>query len=153
MALSSKRQDPAQSRAEASRGNRCLTPMEEGIGSQLVSAMRQFMRTLKTVGLFCISLFVMAGPMAANDKSPNEVPVVVPQPSPGVASAPMNAEQEALARRVLQDEMSNPNSAVNEVTIRTFGDALARDFLGRRGRDMFDIGGSLRVRPPVSRSL
>ena len=125
--------------------------------------MRQFMRTVKTVSLLCISLWVMAGPMEANDKSPERLsdpkaepgtpaatpfPVVVPQPSPGVKLAPMNAKQEAWARKILQDEMSRTCSAADDAVNRTFFDALLRDFLGRRGRDMFDSGGSLRVGPP-----
>ncbi|MBN2508271.1 MAG: hypothetical protein JXQ71_16450 [Verrucomicrobia bacterium] len=63
--------------------------------------------------------------------------------------ASMNADQEALARQILQVEVGKPHaatpvagtaSAAPEAAHRTFGDALKRDFLGRRGRDMFDVG-------------
>ncbi len=69
----------------------------------------------------------------------------------------MNAEQEARARKVLQDQdgTSEADSAAHaagktpaatgEVTNRTYAGALMRDYLGRRGRDMFSVGGSLRV--------
>jgi hypothetical protein len=112
-------------------------------------------KTVKTVGLLCSSLLVMAGPMEANAAVPEPgtpvaapAPVLVSQPSPGVNLAPMNAEQEARARKVLQNESCNACSAADETVNRTFGEALLRDFLGRRGRDMFDVGGSLRVCPP-----
>ncbi|MBN2505760.1 MAG: hypothetical protein JXQ71_03595 [Verrucomicrobia bacterium] len=60
----------------------------------------------------------------------------------------MSAEQEALARKILHHELGRVRPAGDDTVIRTLGDALGRDFLGRGGRDMFDIDGSLRVGPP-----
>lgn len=61
----------------------------------------------------------------------------------------MNAEQEARARKTLRDSrtdaqaVGNVSRATSDVTNRTYADALKRDYLGRRGRDMFSVAGSL----------